>query len=888
MFEPRGVVNRLAAAIVDRDPISWRDVRAATATPFERQLLAQLRTLALLQYEARGDDQRFEAGRRFVDRPSIWFWFIALTYAQIAIGLVVTAVGGRPPSTLAGYQIALTMCFGVAALVLHWGGSRRDPRAGLLGDFYLLASASFAQALLSIRASSAPVSFVLGFHPEAFFAFALWRFVDDFPRAVRFDRFDQWRRRFIIASGAAGALLLVDNILVASFPAHTDGWLGLFRRSIGHGAVSLPFWLVILSLMVPALVTAIRRTRLSEDDERGRASWFLWGIGVGVLPLAAVASLRAASPAFTALMATPSMSRRAIDAVVIVSMLTIPFSTAYSVLVHQVLTIRIAVHHAVRHALARYTLFAAMTLPIVAPLLEAYRHRERRVDEILADPGTRVALAVAVVAITLLALREWALALVDRWFLGKPFDSNEAVQRATEAIGRARTAREIASEFAQSIEAGLGARPVTVLLPNGDRRWRCLHGSAPPVPPETALLSLLTDAPSVALPRDSRLFDLLPADDREWLYRGAFEVLARIPSNGASGPGLAAIGPRSREASFAAAELSFLNTLATTAGLALSRLERTETEPGDDGFGATECERCGALRRDVSCDCKGPFRPALLPLTLAGKFEVVRRLGRGGMGVVYLGRDTRLDRAVALKTLPQVSSASAAALFAEAKTMAQVEHANLAMVHGVEVWRDTPVLVVEFLAGGTLADKLARGPIAVTHGLQIGIDVADALAELHRAGILHRDVKPSNVGFTRNGATKLLDFGIARLMERVDIGTRPSSISVEGLTTAIAGTPLYLSPETLRGERPTPLGDIWSTSLMVLEALAGRYPFAGATVGDVMKHTRRGTPDWRACRRELSPILAELFDGLLHPNPESRPPSAIALGAALRRAADAS
>jgi hypothetical protein len=888
VFESNGVVGRLAAAIVDRDPISWRDVPSATATPVEQEVLVQLRTLAWLQDGAR-DAGRADAGRPLVVRPSVWFWFIVVAYAQIVIGLVAAAASGRPANALLGYQIALTACFGAAALVLHWGGARHDPRASRLGDFYLLAAASFAQALLSVHGPSRFASFALAFHPEALLAFALWRFVDDFPRATRFDAFDRWSRRFIVVSGAVGALLFVDNILVASFPFSARVWMRLFRRSFEPGAVSLPFWLITQSLLVPALATAVWRTHLCEADERRRSYWFLWGIGLGVLPLSAVAILRAVSPAFRALMATSSTPRGAIDALVIVSMLSIPFSTAYAILVRNVLTIRVVLHHAVRHALARYTLLLGMTVPILVPLRQVYLHRERRVEDVLADPWARIALAIMLGAVVLLAFRGWALALVDRWFLGKSFDSNEVVQAMTEAIGRARTAREIAGELAHSVETGLGVFPVAVLLPHGDRRWRSVHGSAPPLPPETALLALLHDSPSVVFPRESRLFGLLPADDREWLFRGAFEALIRIPIGSSTEAGIAAIGSRANDAPLSTGDLAVLNTIATTAGIALSRLARTEGDADDDGFGATECERCGALRREASCACERPFRPALLPLTLAGKFEVIRRLGRGGMGVVYLGRDTRLDRAVALKTLPQVSWASATALLAEAKTMAQVEHAHLAMVYGVEVWRDTPVLVVEFLAEGTLSDRLMRGPIPRVESLRIGAEVADALAELHRAGILHRDIKPSNVGFTRSGTTKLLDFGIARLMEQAEIGTRaPASMSSERFTTAIAGTPLYLSPEVLRGERPTPVADLWSTSVMVLEALVGRYPFGGETPGDVVRRTQRAAPDWRACRSELSPSLITLFERLLHPNPGNRPSSAAVLGIDLRRAANES
>jgi serine/threonine protein kinase len=191
---------------------------------------------------------------------------------------------------------------------------------------------------------------------------------------------------------------------------------------------------------------------------------------------------------------------------------------------------------------------------------------------------------------------------------------------------------------------------------------------------------------------------------------------------------------------------------------------------------------------------------ASLPRRLAGKFEVIRRLGAGGMGVVYLARDTALGRDVALKTLPAPRDGSVARLRDEARAMAALNQGSLATIYGLEVWRRTPVLVVEYLSGGTLADRLAHDSLPQAEVLTLGIRLAEALTYMHERGLQHRDVKPSNIGLTADGMTKLLDFGLS-----ADAGT-------------LAGTPAYLPPEALDGAPPDTAVDLWGLSAVLLRA----------------------------------------------------------------------
>ena len=177
-----------------------------------------------------------------------------------------------------------------------------------------------------------------------------------------------------------------------------------------------------------------------------------------------------------------------------------------------------------------------------------------------------------------------------------------------------------------------------------------------------------------------------------------------------------------------------------------------------------------------------------------------------------------LDRHVAVKTPAGRSLSRMMGLQPEAWAMARVAHAAVAQIYGVESWRGRPFLVVEFLPGGTLAARLGEGPIPAPQSVAMTIHLAEALAALHRAGYLHGDVKPTNIGFTADGLPKLLDFGLAR----------PANNAA-----AAGGTLRYLSPEVLSGRPAEAADDVWSLCVVLYEMVSGEHPFAGGKVEDV-------------------------------------------------------
>ncbi|MGP1273494.1 MAG: protein kinase domain-containing protein [Phycisphaerales bacterium] len=227
-----------------------------------------------------------------------------------------------------------------------------------------------------------------------------------------------------------------------------------------------------------------------------------------------------------------------------------------------------------------------------------------------------------------------------------------------------------------------------------------------------------------------------------------------------------------------------------------------------------------------------------------GPYQIQRELGRGGMGVVYLATDTRLDRQVAIKALPAELASDPARLERferEARTLASLNHPNLAGIHGVEEQDGAKYLVLEFVEGETLADVLDRGPLPIDEAIEYAVQIAAGVEAAHEAGVIHRDLKPANIIVTPDGQAKVLDFGLAR----TDDGGQSSTGALDSptMTTpqpqhsptiagAILGTAAYMSPEQARGRRVDKRTDIWSFGVLLYEMLIGASPFHGETATD--------------------------------------------------------
>jgi hypothetical protein len=261
------------------------------------------------------------------------------------------------------------------------------------------------------------------------------------------------------------------------------------------------------------------------------------------------------------------------------------------------------------------------------------------------------------------------------------------------------------------------------------------------------------------------------------------------------------------------------------------------------------------------------------PGDLVGRYRVLRTLGQGGMGVVYLAHDPVMERSVALKLLPPLPDGGRRLLY-EARAASALDHPGIGTVHEVaEDSRGQAFLVMASYEGGTLRERLRGGPLPVDEAIRIAEEVSEALDAAHRKGILHRDVKPENLLFDGAGRIKVVDFGIA--LEMDGEGNGPST----------GGTAAYMSPEQVGGSRVDRLSDLWSVGVILHEMLAGRRPFQGADREALNRAIRQGRPpDLRTLRPEVGHDLARVVARALDPDPEVRFQSGQALAKALRDA----
>jgi Tol biopolymer transport system component len=256
--------------------------------------------------------------------------------------------------------------------------------------------------------------------------------------------------------------------------------------------------------------------------------------------------------------------------------------------------------------------------------------------------------------------------------------------------------------------------------------------------------------------------------------------------------------------------------------------------------------------------------------TRLGPYEITAPLGAGGMGEVYRARDTRLGRAVAVKVLPQHTQSShedRARFRREAKTISSLNHPHICVLHDIGQEGDTDFLVMELVEGETLAKRLAQGPLPSAEVLKYGAQIADALDRAHRAGVIHRDLKPGNVMLTKSGA-KLMDFGLARMSghgARAPVGeltaTAPagSAKSDEPITAkgTVVGTFQYMAPEQLEGKDADTRSDIWALGCVLYEMATGTRAFEGSTPASVISAIMRDQPREMS---ELAPLAPPAFE----------------------------
>ncbi|MEM8960708.1 MAG: serine/threonine-protein kinase [Acidobacteriota bacterium] len=575
---------------------------------------------------------------------------------------------------------------------------------------------------------------------------------------------------------------------------------------------------------------------------------------------------------------------------------------------------RFVARRALRYALARSTVSVVLAIPLIVLAVHVYRLRHLPLDELVARQPVFL-IGASVIGVAALAFRRQILDQVDQRFFREQYNARLVLEQLDGQVRTVRDLRELASLLDRGIALALRPERVSLLVldptsgqlidPTGELRSvdiasrlaTLVHGHEEPL--------------EVDLDGEHAPVRQLPEVERHWLVDARAALLVPAFSSDGDLNGLLILGPREDNIGFDKRERRRLTSICVSTGLVIE-LMRLKERPAPAGTApvvpaeiidevvteiekARECLRCGrvfppAARRCAAGACRQQkLEKSIVPYVLPRKFRFEERIGTGGMAVVYRATDLILGRTVAIKTLPRVSPEAAMRLHREARTAASVSHPGLAAIHGIETWEGMPMLILELLEGGTLADRLYDGPLGVDDILRTGQSVALALDKIHGDGILHRDIKPSNIGYTADGTPKLLDFGIARIafdlrrdraISHVTtavhrIGQLPAWVGEDHTSTdggAMVGTISYLSPEALDESPPAPSFDLWSLSVVLWEAATGENLFVSRSVVELLEKIRAAdVPDVRSKVPTLPVPLVDFFRGALARDPVTRP-----------------
>ncbi len=891
------VVSGAVDAITSSREVDWTRC-ARLATPTGRRALGNLRAVSRAFAGSRGEELQDESrllpstgGHAYVGP-----WLRRALHAVIAVAaLVVLAAMVMLPASWADYRsqhgdVAVWMMLSVvghsttACLLLFAG--RGERRTRLLGVYSLLSASQVTVHMLPaflielppphlfegyILNMPAPMRLLFwsGAGPFLFAPVFLWAFARECPQVARRARLDDFAGRMVPINVVLSCSSLAACVL--SLELSRAGYLGAAVFTVFDAALVA---MNLLSLSAVAVV-ALRARRAPADESR-RVLLFCVGFLMYGGLMSAHNVAEALSPGHWV------TNYRWASFFLLIQLLRFPGVVIlwFSVLAVRVPSLREVVRAAYRRLLIPGRLLVGVAaVPVLALTWLVTSRPERVVGALIADPVAQSLFAAAGVLLLAVVFRERILIRLETWVYPETAGQREALAAATAELAQAERITAVSRTVTRTVNRCCGS-PAALLVKTGNEShagdFNAPDAKIASLRRASAMVHTLeTAGGSLRVhPSDTAsLFMLLPPDEQEWVVETDADAVVALVGPGAEIIGCLVVGRRFDDQVVRSDDIPFLETLGTAAGLAIARLRllRAPSTRFRDALPGRECPVCGCVTEAAGspgCACGSEYIDTEVPGLLAGKYRLARRLGTGGTGAVYLARDIRLERDVALKILGEVSVSRLMGLKPEAWAMATVTHPGLAQIYGIETFRGRSFLVVEFLAGGTLADQLVRGPIPVSRAVSIVTVLADALAALHESGYLHGDVKPSNIGFTSKGSPKLLDFGLAR-------ETDDDSLA--------GGTLRYLSPEVLSGHAAREPDDIWSLCVVLYEMVSGEHPFAANGSDEVADRIVRQRLVRPAGSSEPSKVISFAESMLTAPRSE-RPASALAFAAALHQA----
>jgi len=824
------------------------------------------------------------------------------------------------------FRCLLMLAFAATGLFLLTSG-RNDKRAVALGSFFFLLAAPFAYRPLHAVVESGPAAlawpalilYVLA--TEAFLPYFFWTFTQEFPQSIssfKVQRFFAQGRRVALVAGLAGFSWQILRLAAAWIAAGGQARPVL----LAPAKPSYEFYGPLLFLVTLAFGMLLWRMRGAAGDEGRRAKLFVAGLVAGLAPLFLEIVLETAFPSYKDYLGIGGRRELLGKLLVFPCLVATLIATAYSVVVAHVLHVKLIARRALQYALARYSAFGLAGVPLVALVAYLYQHRERSLIEIFAGPSLLLLASSAAVGMAALRYRKTLLDSIDRHFFREQYDARQTLTLLVERIRATNGVADLANLLSREADLALHPESVSLMafeprlgvLADPKVRGRRLDASSA----LAALIASASEPLNVDLEDPRSPLAKLPEQERYWLVDSGLRLLAPILARDGSLLGLIGLGEKKSGLPFFREDRQLLRAIASSAawvlemelGRSLGSSQKSWQEPVEGEAAlpfpepaaaaelAKECPNCGRLFTSYTVFCSSCSRrlePSHVPYVLPGKFRFERRIGTGGMGVVYRGSDLSLGRPVAVKTLRRVSPEDAMRLRREARTAAAVSHPHLAPVYGLETWQGTPILVMELLEGGTLTQHIEKRRLDAAETVGLGIAMAEALEHLHASDILHRDIKPSNIGYTRDGVPKLMDFGIARVMfdlRRDPEASAPADLDKDSVllpptsvwkhtpasptvSKQLVGTLAYLSPEALNGEPADTSFDLWSLAIVLYECLLGRKIFSGGDMHQLMNRIRHGrVPDFAQACPEHDELLGDFFRSALHKTITRRPASA--------------
>ena len=495
------------------------------------------------------------------------------------------------------------------------------------------------------------------------------------------------------------------------------------------------------------------------------------------------------------------------------------------------------IRQGLRYAFARRALLALIPVLLVFLGVDLLAHGDEPVADVLRSRAW-VYVSLAGLAVAARMRQQTWLDALDRRFFRERYNAQRLLREVAEDVRRASSLEPVAPTVVSRIEQALHPRFVALLVRDDDgRRYRPMAAS----PIDAAPGSLNADNKLLALARllgkpldgvgseTEWLARTMPAADIRELQQAAIDLVVPVRFGDADAKALFVLGPKRSEEPYSEDDGELLMAIAESVAM---RLPANEAATAALTGRFEECPACGRCYDSGTgrCHAEGAALATVnAPRLLADRYQLERRLGRGGMGTVYAALDTSLDRRIAVKLVREdlAGRSEAADRFRrEARVAAAFSHPNVVTVHDFGVVGGQAFLIMELLDGRTLRDVLrSEERVNVQRALAILRDVTSAVEAAHLRQLVHRDLKPENICLASHGVSeraKVLDFGIAKLVTPKD-GDALATHSTGG---ALLGTPLYMAPEQLRGEDPDPSWDLWALAVIAFEMLCGSHPFA--------------------------------------------------------------